>query len=291
MPPSGFSVDLRDDWADVLGRRRDLATSLIPYGPVIDAWAAWTPPAPRPPSWAANDCDARWRRGLPLLAQAALPVDGPDVEDVLAVAMEALTAVRPEEAAGMRRLADAWDAGELGIAAFLPTEGAIGAAAARHLDLAASVIGFVATAGLRPAVQWCVVEARDFLTDGRWTLGVCPFCGAPPGVADIIEDGRRRLGCHLCGGTWIFSRVRCPLCGADGPGDLHRLEPGGADEAYFISACTRCKGYVKEIDRRQRWNARAGLVEDWASPHFDLVARRAGHWRPVPTLVDIAGLS
>lgn len=284
-------MDLREDWSDVLGRRREFATSLIPYGPVIDAWATWAAPAPRPPSWAAGDCEAHWQRRVPLLSQSALPIDLVDIEDVVAVAMEAVTAVRPGDAGEMRRLADAWDAGELPIAAFLPTQGAIGAAAAHQLNLSPSIVAFVAAAGLRPALEWSVLGARGFLTEGRWTLGVCPFCGAPPGVADIIEDGRRRLACHLCGGTWIFSRVRCPLCGADGPGDLHRLEPGGADEAYFISACSRCKGYLKEIDRRQRWNARAGLVEDWASPHLDLVARRAGYWRPVPTLVDLAGLS
>jgi hypothetical protein len=190
MPPR-FSVDFREDWADVLGRRREFTTSLIPYGPVIDAWAVWAPPAARPPSWAPSDCEVCWRRGVPLLSQSPLPFDAGDVEDVVAVAMEAVTAVRPGEAAGMRRLADAWDAGELDVAAFLPTQGAIAAAAARHLDLSPAIVGFVAGAGLRPAVEWCLVGARDLLVDGRWTLGVCPFCGAPPGMADIIEDGRR----------------------------------------------------------------------------------------------------
>ena len=45
---------------------------------------------------------------------------------------------------------------------------------------------------------------------------------------------------------------------------------------------------MKEIDRRQRWNARSPLVEDWGSPHLDLVARRAGYRRAVPTLLEIA---
>jgi len=210
------------------------------------------------------------------------------VEDVFAVAMEAVTAARPEDAEGMRRLADEWDAGRLDLSAFLPTRGSVAAAAAERLAIRPAVAGFLAYAGLRPALEWSLLGARGLLAEGTWTLGVCPFCGAPPGFGDIIEDGRRQLTCHLCGGTWIFSRVRCPLCGADAPRDLTRLEPGGADEAYFIAGCTRCKGAVKEVDRRQRWNARTPVVEDWGSPHLDLAARRAGYWRPIPTLLEVA---
>jgi len=233
-------------------------------------------------------CEDRWRRGVPLLAESPLDVGPEDVEDTLAVAMEAVTATRPEEGAGMRRLADEWDAGRLGVSAFLPTRGAIGEDAARRLAIGPAVLAFLTCAGLRPVLEWWLRDARALVGDAGWALGVCPFCGAPPGFGDIVEDGRRQLTCHLCGGTWIFSRMRCPLCGADAPHDLARLEPGGTDEAYFIAGCTRCKGYVKEIDRRQRWNARAPIIEDWGSPHLDLAARRAGYWRPIPTLLEIA---
>jgi hypothetical protein len=41
------------------------------------------------------------------------------------------------------------------------------------------------------------------LGDSVWGLGVCPFCGAPPGFGDLVEEGRRRLACHYCGGGWI----------------------------------------------------------------------------------------
>jgi formate dehydrogenase maturation protein FdhE len=210
------------------------------------------------------------------------------VEDVLAVAMEAVTATRPEDAAALRVLADEWDAGRLGPSAFFPTRGAVADEVVRRLGIRAAVAGFLACAGLRPALAWAFAGARARLAEGVWTLGVCPFCGAPPAFGDIGEDGRLALSCHLCAGTWIFSRVRCPLCGADAPHDLTRLEPGGADEAYYISGCGRCRGYVKHVDRRQRWNARSALVEDWGSPHLDLAARRAGYWRPMATLLEVA---
>jgi FdhE protein len=279
-------LDLRDDWNDLLGRRRELAGSLVPYGPIIDAWAQWPAPGGEP-EWDAATCEERWRRGEPVLPQRALDVTAADVEDVVAVAMEAVTATRPDEAGGMRRLADEWDAGRVEPAAFLPTRGGIGDEAARRLGIRTEIVAFLAYAGLRPALEWALTRARDTSPEGVWTLGICPFCGAPPGFGDIVEDGRLRLSCHLCGGAWIFSRVRCPLCGSGEPRDLARLEPGGKDEKYAISACTRCKGYVKHIDRRERWNARTALVEDWGSPHLDLAARKAGYWRPLPTLLEI----
>lgn len=47
------------------------------------------------------------------------------------------------------------------------------------------------------------------------------------------------------------------------------------------------EGYLKELDRRVRWNAGSALIEDWSSPHLDLTAHRTGYWRPIPTLVEV----
>jgi formate dehydrogenase maturation protein FdhE len=60
------------------------------------------------------------------------------------------------------------------------------------------------------------------------------------------------------------------------------------EEGYAVTACKGCGGYLKELDRRVRWNGASALVEDWGSPHLDLAARRAGYWRPVPVLVTVA---
>ena len=150
-------------------------------------------------------------------------------------------------------------------------------------------LGALAAIALRPFLAAYFREVRADLEDGVWTLGVCPFCGAPPGFGDVVEDGRRRLACHCCAAGWIFSRRRCPLCGADASQDLVRLDPEGGDEGYFISACLACRGYIKELDRRVRWNGGPALVEDWGSPHLDLIAERQGYWRAVPTLLQLTG--
>ena len=112
--------------------------------------------------------------------------------------------------------------------------------------------------------------------------------GAPPGFADVVEGGHRRLACHFCGGAWSFAKLRCPLCGVEGTKDLQRLQAEGEDAGYVISGCRACRGYLKELDRRERWNGGPPLLEDWASPHLDVVARREGLRKALPALLDLA---
>jgi formate dehydrogenase maturation protein FdhE len=66
-----------------------------------------------------------------------------------------------------------------------------------------------------------------------------------------------------------------------------RLLAEDAEEGYFIEACRACRGYIKGVDRRQRWDASSPLVEDWVSPHLDLYASREGYWRPTPCLAHL----
>jgi FdhE protein len=201
--------------------------------------------------------------------------------------MEALARSVPDLTPGLQRLADAWDAGRVGPAALLPGPGRAGSGAAEAASgLGPDVVALVATLGLRPALQAVYGAMHEHLPEGVWGSGICPFCGGPPGFTDVVEDGRRRLACNLCGGGWIFAKLRCPFCGVDGTQHMVRLTPEEArEEGYVISACRQCRAYVKELDRRTRWNGGPALVEDWGSPHFDLIARRAGYWRPDAPLV------
>jgi FdhE protein len=206
------------------------------------------------------------------------------VEPLLDVALGLLASVGAADPERLRRFAEAWDAGGIPVSSLLPQPGRVGPLEDSH-GLGPEAVGFVACAGLRPHLEPMLAGARAHLEEGAWERGACPFCGGPPAFGDILEDGRRRLTCHLCGGQWIFSRLRCPFCGSERTADLARLDLGAAEEGYFLSACTACRAYLKELDRRVRWNGRSALVEDWGSPHFDLAARQAGYWRPVPPLL------
>jgi hypothetical protein len=283
--------DLREAWADLLQRRPTFREPLAVYDEILEAWARWSPDRSLVARESASACREHWEQGVPLVAAASAALRRADAEDLVGAAMEALARTRPDLVPSLQRLASAWDSGDVGPAMLLPTRDRSGPGAVEAVSgLAADVVSLLATLSLRPALEAVYRDVREHLTEGAWALGICPFCGAPPGFADVVEDGRRRLACNLCGGAWLFAKLRCPFCGVEGARHLARLTPEEArEEGYVIAGCRECRAYVKELDRRVRWNGGPPLVEDWGSPHFDLIARRQGYWRPVASLVLSAG--
>jgi FdhE protein len=278
---------LLQEWEDLLGRRAAFRDALGGYGEILRAWNRW--PAERlvPLGWTAAECRQCWERGTPLLAETAPVVAREALEELLLPALDLLGALGREDEA-LQRFARAWDHGEVTLAALLPGRATLGSPAVREqLGLTAEALGFLACAGVRPVLERYFLECRAHLTEGLWHLGVCPFCGAPPGFTDIVENGGRRLTCHFCGGAWIFARLRCPFCGTEEAKHFVKFQAEDKEEGYLISACRACQAYLKEIDRRVRWNAGSALVEDWGSPHLDVLAHRAGFWRAVPTVIDL----
>lgn len=282
--------ELQEAWADLLGRRPSFRDTLAIYGEILDAWARWSPARPLTLTPAPGAWRASWESGTPLVAEAARALRAGDLEELVGAGMEALARVAPGLAPALQEFAAAWDRGAVGPAALLPARGRIGAAPGGAAGLGGDALAFVAGASLRPVLESFFLPAREAFVEGAWSLGICPFCGGPPGFIDVVEDGRRRLACHLCGGAWPFAKLRCPFCGVDGAAHLVRLTPEEArEEGYLVSACRECRAYIKEVDRRARWNAGPALIEDWGSPHFDLIAHRQGYWRPIPSIVQLAG--
>lgn len=222
-----------------------------------------------------------------MLAEAPPNISAADVEMLAEPVLEAL-AVTGTDGEALQRFAEAWDAGGVGPADLFPARGRIGAISVmERTGLSPEALAFLAAGCLRPALERYFADCRIHLgsaSDRRWDGGVCPCCGAPPGFTEFHEDGQRRLYCHLCGAAWTFARLRCPYCGSQSAADFVRLVAEDAEEGYAIFACKACQGYLKELDRRLRWNVVSALVEDWGSPHLDLIAQRAGYWRAVPTL-------
>ena len=280
--------ELREQWRDLLARRPAFRPSLWFYEALIDVWASASA-AITPLPWTASACAEHWERGLPLLAPAPPLLAAAAMEDVLGAVIDLVSSVVDGAGPALERLGAAWDRGAVTPADFFPAKGRIGSVdLVERVGLGPGLTAFLAAATLPPFLQSYFGHVQGELGDGIWKLGVCPFCGGPPAFGDIVENGQRRLACHLCGGAWPFPRLQCPLCGNDNSRDVVRLDPGAGEEGYAIVACTACRGYVKELDRRLRWNGGGSLVEDWGSPHFDVVAREAGYWRPITSLVDIA---
>ena len=283
------AADLREAWDDLLRRRSTLAQTLAPYTAIVEAWTQ--PSRVTALGWSAGQCAALWERGVPLLAEAALDLDAAEMEIWLAPAMDAVATLRPQDAAALQRFAEAWDAEDVRPASLFPGRGRVGEVS-NDIGLDPDVVAFLAGAALRPPLERAFSACHGHPREGIWELGICPFCGGPPAFGDLIEDGRRRLACAVCGGDWVFARIRCPFCGEAETTNLVRLEAEDAKEqGYIVSACRRCRGYLKELDRRVRWNGGPAAVEDWGSPHLDLVATRAGYWRPVPTLLQLASIT
>lgn len=280
-------MDLRDEWRELLRRRTEVADTIALYGDVFEAWAQWTVKRSIALEWSAERCAASWAQATPLMVGAPPSVQAAEIEDVVGAGMDALARLRGD-AAEIRRFAQAWDRGTIALGDLLPGPGRLGSEALeKATGLGAPAIGFLASTCLRPILEKYFETVRPHLTDGQWDRTACPFCGGPPGFSDVIANGRRRLACHLCGGGWTSPHTRCAYCGADAARGLIRLEPEEREEGYSIAACRRCRGYVKELDRRIRSNGQSALVEDWGSPYLDLVAKRAGYWRGVPSLIDV----
>jgi hypothetical protein len=275
---------LLTEWRAALTRRADVADALGLWSVVLEGWTRWPVGRVRPLSWTAAECRIRWERGQSLLADATPDLPHEPIEELVGPMMEHLAAVAPDAGESLQRFAEGWDGGTVGPRDLLP---GAGKEAADRLSLGATLPGFLALAGLRPALEASLEHCRD-LPEGVWKPGGCPWCGGLPAYGDLVEDGRRRLACHLCGGLWIAPRLRCPFCENWESRDLVRLVGEGTEEGYFIEACRACHGYLKGVDRRQRWNAGAPIIEDWVSPHLDLYAAREGYWRATPCLVHLA---
>jgi hypothetical protein len=276
---------LRTEWETLLDRRADWRKPLGFWTRVLDAWAGWRPGDFRPLDWTPAACRERWGRGVPLLLEADLPLPREAIEGMIGPLIEPLALCGPDEEQALRAFARQWDDGAAGPADLLPLLGkggslGLGPARGGRVPLAA----FLAQAGLRPPLETYFSRVR-ILPAGLWTASVCPWCGGSPGFVEIVADGGRRVCCHLCGGGWAPMATRCPWC-EEGDALVHltgtAVEPGD-----IVEACRVCHGYVKGVDRRQRPTALSPLVEDWGSPHLDVLAMGSSYQRPTPSIAQL----
>ncbi len=280
---------LRAEWEDLLSRRPSFRPTLAFYEPVIEAWERFDSSRISPLAWSPRECRDPWERGVAVLAEAPLVFDRGSLDPLLEPALEAVAGLGEDVAEAVARLAQAWEKGRLGPRSLLTGAGdqAKGSLVG-ELALSPDLAGFVAPLVLRPPLEAYLSTARPVFKDEYWDHGHCPFCGAPPAWGDIREDGKRWLCCALCGGEWTIGRIRCPFCDNRNAKALTRLAAEGAEEGYLIEACDLCRGYLKGVDRRVRWSVASPLVEEWGTPHLDLIARRRGYWRASPSLVQLA---
>ncbi|HLC41392.1 MAG TPA: formate dehydrogenase accessory protein FdhE [Methylomirabilota bacterium] len=263
--------------------------SLSIYEGLLEAWVRWPESRLMPLRWSSAECRARWERSQPLIVDAPLEIPLSEIEDQLVSVLELVAGLGEAEAQAVERLALALTTDPVSVSTLLrglrnPDRGAMPSALPCPTDL----LAFVTYGSLRPLLEEYFLEARPHFGSEFWDQGHCPFCGAFPAFIEFGDDGKRRLVCHLCSGVWTLGRLRCPYCDNRDPKSLVRLAAEGGEEGYLIEACDLCKGYLKGVDRRLRWDLGSPIIEDWGSPHLDLIAQRKGYWRATPCLIQLA---
>jgi FdhE protein len=150
-----------------------------------------------------------------------------------------------------------------------------------------AVLTYVASQAIAPFLESYADKLAEYVDDSKWMKGSCPVCGGEPLMARLEkETGKRLLQCYLCGTEWEYKRLECPLCGNEDQKKL-RFFADEEDKTYRVEVCDVCKGYIKTIDTREIERDTCLLVENLATLHLDLVARKEGFQRETNKLFGL----
>jgi len=148
------------------------------------------------------------------------------------------------------------------------------AQAAREDQGVAQVLNLVLRLALRPALLAAAAAARRQEDLEGWSFGHCPVCGSAPGLAELSgEGGKRTLHCSLCETAWSYPRLQCPFCESQEPGNLGYLK-ATEEEGIQVDVCSACGQYLKTLDLRRLAGPIILPLDDAATWHLDLVARK-----------------
>jgi hypothetical protein len=135
---------------------------------------------------------------------------------------------------------------------------------------------FVLNHALHPVVQAYAAAASGPLGAQDWSAASCPVCGGSPDLAALeAESGERRLLCARCDHEWCYRRLGCPFCGNEDAATLGYFPAGRG--GYRVSACERCRRYLKTVDRREMWESKPLVLERILTVGLDVAAASHGY--------------
>jgi FdhE protein len=119
------------------------------------------------------------------------------------------------------------------------------------------------------------------LSQGAWTEGRCPVCGASAalgrmGESTKLKGAERNLWCGLCHAEWDYERLRCVRCGSRNP-DVLRYSYIEGDPAHRVHLCDECHGYTKFVFLDDLGKPASMVVEDAVTARLDAVAIEQGY--------------
>ena len=239
---------------------------------LLEAQVRVAPPAPVSPE---VDAGMPVKQGRPLLQMGELKLDWDALlrlfDEVCRIAVQC----RPDLAdalAGIQHLPhDAPEAFKTTVSDYLAADRV---EAAQVADLNGELLCFALNQTLHPFLQIHAVVLAPLVDDTLWYRSYCPVCGGWPDLAALEKDvAGRWLLCSRCDTEWIFKRVTCPYCSNEDHRGLGYY-PG---EDYRLYVCEACKGYLKTVDWRERWQRRPLPVERVLTVGMDVAAAEMGY--------------
>ena len=109
---------------------------------------------------------------------------------------------------------------------------------------------FWAQAFLQPYAEF-LADHADLATPVR--RPICPYCGSPPLVGVLREEGdgaKRSLVCSFCRTEWDYLRIACPACEESREEKLC-VYSAPAFDCVRLDACDTCRSYIQTIDLTQ----------------------------------------
>jgi FdhE protein len=150
-----------------------------------------------------------------------------------------------------------------------------------------SALAFVVYNSLRPSLEICGEQLAAYRkSPENWQKGYCPICGNYPALAILDEEGRRQVVCSFCGHRWRISRVFCPFCETTDGSRLHYFY-SEEEKDLRVDACDSCRKYLKTVDSRQAARTIYPPLEQVASLHLDINARRKGYESGIELVLEV----
>lgn len=116
----------------------------------------------------------------------------------------------------------------------------------------------------------------------RWEQAICPVCGGPPLLAEILgERTDRWLRCAICGTGWHFPVERCVHCDTVQAEQRETLSLGEQRMPNRLEICPSCRGYLKLAIVPNPTPPELLMVVDTAFVALEEAAREQGY-TPTP---------
>jgi len=146
---------------------------------------------------------------------------------------------------------------------------------AKEVDLEPDVVRFLAQMALTPSIYAFRSKLENLVDTENWDYGYCPFCGSQPSISFFEKTGKRYLHCELCGLEWRYSRLKCPFCSNQDHKKLGYFDVENQD-GFRVDFCRQCGRYIKAVDKRVIEKAAPMELENLATLHLDILAKKEG---------------